>query len=450
MRVYGEFMGEPLRVIYWVDHHRRASKLFTVVFVAVAATVMLAAENPAGSAAAPAAGPVLSDSRASFAAVDVGPQIAAAASDVLPAYAAPTSAPTAPPLAGPTFRTINVSKPGPPAKGEWVDPNRPMPAQPSDWTALKAAGRIAIVGGKIVVLPSGTNPMSDPVTGLALPTVKTLDVSWTRWVVEPPGAGRDEKGTYYNDLSYWKLCGDGAMTVALWYWQQLTGYPNVTGTAGYFVDPYVAQGSYWPRPGPRVALSGKTRLGTYWSGVDNVDSYPAHGRGFMMYLAMAAQPATWKSPGFAVFTQRSQPLYPTYGTDRDNTQAGLNWEVSGHDPSNWATAYYTSANRSDSNLGRDLKSAVMLDVGRDGIPVEVQLDTYYLPNWQSATEGTPHMSHAVSIVGYDNVTGTYTYVDTCGHQCNQRNSNKTGDIHVIAQTQMAQAMQNRVESGFTW
>ncbi len=74
--------------------------------------------------------------------------------------------------------------------------------------------------------------------GWPCPPGATLDTSWTRWIVEPPGYGTDEKGDHYSDLSYWNLCGDGATTVTLWYWQQLTGGPDVTGTAGYFLDPY--------------------------------------------------------------------------------------------------------------------------------------------------------------------------------------------------------------------
>ena len=35
------------------------------------------------------------------------------------------------------------------------------------------------------------------------PQVRTLDTSWSRWIVEPFGYGQDEKGTSYRDLSFW-------------------------------------------------------------------------------------------------------------------------------------------------------------------------------------------------------------------------------------------------------
>jgi len=71
--------------------------------------------------------------------------------------------------------------------------------------------------------------------------------------------------------------------------------------------------------------------------------------------------------------------------------------------------------RFEPTAGRDLQMAVTLDVGRDGVPVVVELDTHGLPNWQAGSK-TPHIRHAVTIVGYDNAATppTYTYIDTCG------------------------------------
>jgi hypothetical protein len=326
-----------------------------------------------------------------------------------------------------------------------------MPAQTYDWLALKAAGRIAIVDGAVSVLPVGADPLVDPSTGLGLPEQRTLDLGWTRWVVEPFGYGTDERGNRYSNLSYWNLCGDGAMTVTLWYWQQLTGHPSVTGTAGYFVDPYVAEAVPWPVRGPSVPVSKGARVGTYWSGSDGVSGFTAHGRGFLMYMAMAAQPATWQSTGFAVFAKDGQPLYPTSGTPRTNIQAGLNWEVSGQNPALWPEAYYASVIRPDPTLARDLTAAVMLDIGRDGVPVVGAVDTFNLPNWQLGT-ATPHIRHAITIVGYDNTADppTFTYLDTCGRQCNNRGGNQNGQIHVIAQSRLVLAIQNTVGSGFVW
>jgi hypothetical protein len=368
--------------------------------------------------------------------------------------------PTATLPSDPTFQPIDVfASPSPaPARGAFpTDPSfaqdsrRPLPVQSVDWLSLKAAGRIALVGGKIVVLSADADPLIDPATGVAVPAKRTLDVSWTRWVVEPPGYGTDEKGNHYANLSYWNLCGDGAMTVALWYWQQLGGFPDVTGTAGYFLDPYAAEGLAWPTSGPTIAVSGGRRLGTYWSGSDVVSGFTAHGRGYVMYLAMASQPATWQSAGLSVFARNGKPLYPTSGTPRTNIQTGLNWEVSGRDPGNWAQAYYASVTRPDPTLARDLTAAVMMDVGRDGVPVVGAVDSFNLPNWQAGS-ATPHTRHAIAIVGYDNTANppTFSYIDTCGRSCNNRGGNTYGQLHVISQADMVLSIQNEVGSGFVW
>jgi hypothetical protein len=361
---------------------------------------------------------------------------------------------------GPTFQPVDVfATPSPaPARGAQptdpsfaLDARRPLPVQSTDWLSLKAAGRIALVGGKVVILDAHVDPLTNPSTRLAVPAKRTLDVAWTRWVVEPPGYGTDEKGNRYSNLSYWNLCGDGAMTVALWYWQQLTGAPDVTGTAGYFLDPYAAEGLAWPARGPSIAVSGGQRLGTYWSGSDGVSGFTAHGRGYVMYLAMASQPATWQSAGLSVFARDGKPLYPTSGTPRTNIQTGLNWEVSGHAASSWTEAYYASVIRPDPTLARDLTAAVMLDVGRDGVPVIGAVDAFNLPNWQAGT-ATPHTRHAVAIVGYDNTAKppTFSYIDTCGRTCNNRGGNGYGQVHVISQAAMVLAIQNKVGSGFVW
>ena len=426
----------------------------TVVIVAVAVLAVLVASNPVGSAAPPSEPPAQGSQWIALDPGGSGNPGAMLIPGVLtadPTLAQPTD--TASPVAmasptpGPTFRSIGVSTTG----TAGTDPNRPLPVQSSDWMALKASGRIALVDGKITVLPAGTYPLVVQATGLPVAAKKLLDVSYTRWIIEVPGVGRDEKRTYYRDDSYWKLCGDGAMTVALWYWQQLTGHPNVTGTAGYFLDPFAAQGAWWPRPGPRVAVSGRTRLGTYWSGSDKVSGFTAHARGFEMYLATQAKPATWKSPGFAVFASNGKPVYPSWGTNRATIQAGLNWEVSGHDPSAWGTAYYTTVIGSDPYFAHDLNAAVMLDVGRDGVPVVAAVDRWFLPNWKHGA-ATQHLDHSIAIVGYDNKANppTYTYTETCGHACNQVYANRNGDIHVIPQAQLVLAMRYRSGAGFIW
>jgi hypothetical protein len=167
---------------------------------------------------------------------------------------------------------------------------------------------------------------------------------------------------------------------------------------------------------------------------------------------METQPATWQSTGIAVFADgNGNPLYPTRGASRGNIQAGLNWEISGHDAATWTEAWYASVSKADPTLARDLQMAVMLDVGRDGVPVVAAVDTYDLPNWQAGTS-TPHTRHAVAIVGYDNTADppTFSYIDTCGRSCNSRGGNGYGQVHLIAQSAMVASITDDVGSGFTW
>ena len=455
---YGAVMGEPNVVGKRTRRRTLITGVPAVAVALVASIAILAAGTPVGSAAPANQWPasVLDDAASSGLVsgtliFDTGPETPAATATVAVAVATATATATATRSAGPTFKPLAVLTSAPGPKGQGPDPSRPIPAQSRDWLALKAAGLVAIVDGKVTILPTDANPLVIPSTGLPVPATKMLDVSWTRWVVETLGVGHDEKGSYYHDLSYWKLCGDGAMTVALWYWQQLTGHPNVTGTAGYFLDPYVAQGASWPKPGPTVPRKGGRNLGTYWSGMDTQNGYMAVGRGFEMYLATAAKPAGWTSPGLAVFAAAGKPLYPSTGTDRSTVQVGLNWEVSGHDASTWTTAYYASVVRSAPFLGHDLNSAVMLDLGRDGVPVVAAVDSFYLPNWANDS-ATKHAGHSIAIVGYDNKANppTYSYLDTCGHACNPRSANREGRIYVIPQSRLALAMKYTSGAGFVW
>ncbi|MGZ6314471.1 MAG: hypothetical protein ACXWNI_02450 [Candidatus Limnocylindrales bacterium] len=407
-----------------------------------------------------------------------GPAAAATISESARAIASPTASPadvalaTASPTASPAgsgFQPIDMFAPYPAVSIRSANPSlhpdfqptdrpynpseaRPAPAQPVDRLTLKAYGRLALVDGRIVTLGPTVDPMLMPGTGLSVPQSRRLDLTWTRWVVEPPGYGVDEKGNRYSNLSYWNLCGSGASTVALYYWQQLTGRPNVTGTEGYFLDPYAAEGVPWPSPGPALPSSGGKLVGTYWSGADSVSGFTAHGRGMVMYMAMNSQPPTWSATGISVWAAADgTPYYPTRGASLDAIQSGVNWELSGHDTAAWADSWYGTVNSWDPTLARDLKVAVMLDVGRDGVPVVAAIDTFDLPNWQKGAS-TRHLRHAVSIVGYDNTANppTFSYLDSCGRSCNAAAGNQNGGIYVIPQSQMVTAIQDAVGIGFTW
>jgi hypothetical protein len=373
---------------------------------------------------------------------------------------APTASPTPSPTPAVTFQPIDVwATPTPtPSEGalptdqiEVPAPRRPLPTQSADWLAVKAAGRLALIDGQPTVLLPNADPLMMPRMGQPVPAARTLATDYARWIIEPLGRGRDANGNEYEDDNFWNFCEVGASTVALYYWQQLNGHPNVTGTSGHYIDPYKAEGVAFPSPGPSLPMEGEEVLGTYWTGEDHVNGYTAYARGFQLYLAMKMQPPGWKSTGMAVFAADGKPIYRTWGAPRTNVQVALNWEASGHDRTNWANFWYTGVTRFEPTFARDLQMAVTLDVGRDGVPVIAQLDTYTLPNWQNGTR-TPHTIHAVAIVGYDNTANppTYTYLDTCPRVCNSRPGNHNGGVYVIAQDQMVAAIQGPVGSGFVW
>jgi hypothetical protein len=333
------------------------------------------------------------------------------------------------------------------------DPSRPTPVHASDWLALKAGGLVALVDGRIVALPVNADPLTVPASGKLVPASYTLDVAWTGRIVEPPGYGTDEKGNRYSNLTYWNLCGPAAATVVLYYWQQLVGHPNITGTSGYFLEPYAAAGVAWPSPGPTVAVSGGgARLGTYWSGRDTLSGYVANGRGFVMYMAMNVQPPGWLATGVDVFTSSDGgPMYPTRGASPRGIAVALNSEIAGPNAAGWADTWYVYVTKGDPTLATDLHEAVEMDVGRDHVAVVAAADTHELPNWQAGS-ATPHTRHAISIVGYDDAASppTYTYIDTCGLSCNGRAGNTNGGTHTISQAAMVQALLDIAGIGFVW
>jgi hypothetical protein len=418
---------------------------------------MLAFAVGLAGACAGTADPTVTDSSPSIAGSLADPLFAPPTARATPS---PTPTPTPTPTPMPTSGFVPIDVFSGPSSGPGsasffgyagFDSRRPAPAQSEDWLTAKSLGRVTLAKGTVTLLDSVTDPTLTA-GGKPIPEARMLATSWTKWIVEPPGYGHDEKGTHYTNLTYWNLCGPGAATVALYYWQQLTGRPNVTGTKGYFLDPYAAEGASWPSPGPAVAMSNGRPVGTYWSGTDTVNGFTARGRGFLMYMAMEVQPATWQSTGITVFADGDgNPLYPTRGASRANIQTGLNWEISGHDAATWTEAWYAPVSKADPTLARDLQTAVMLDVGRDGVPVVAAVDTYDLPNWQ-AGGSTPHTRHAIAIVGYDNTASppTFSYIDTCGRSCNSRGGNGYGQVHVIAQSAMVASITDDVGSGFTW
>jgi hypothetical protein len=121
----------------------------------------------------------------------LAPTPAAATFEPLDLFATPS----APPARG-ALPTDQVGSPA---------PRRPVPAQSAEWLRLKAAGRIALVDGQVVVLGAGVDPLLNPGTGLAVPAARSLETSYARWIIEPLGYGSDAKGNRFTDQNLWNL-----------------------------------------------------------------------------------------------------------------------------------------------------------------------------------------------------------------------------------------------------
>jgi hypothetical protein len=278
--------------------------------------------------------------------------------------------------------------------------------QDPTWVAAKAAGRVVkSKSGSVSILAAGMSPA-------AVPASAYLDTSVTSRIIEPEGRNYDDHhqpSGGITDQNYWRLCGPGAVTVALWYWPTQS---DVTGWVGTFTEPY-----------------GPERYTTYWAGSDTggsgdtSDGYSSVGRGYIMNVAMVQQPPDYSTPGLDTFT-----TYPQGGAIISDARDMLNWQASDHDQTHWSTWFYaTVPNKTESLTAAHLLSNVETDIATDGVPVVVALNTYlnsstHLPNWSVS------LGHSVTIVGYNNSNGTYRYTDTCGVHCEGGTNGGTHDV----------------------
>ncbi len=248
-----------------------------------------------------------------------------------------------------------------------------------------------------------------------------LDTSVVSQIVEPEGSGHDDKGTYYNDQSYWNFCSPGAVTVALYFIKpdNVVGWP-----AGYFKEPAYAGSCNFPSNG------------TYWESDESASGYHTFGRAYLMHLALEVDPPSYAEPGLVAFSS-CKCTGSFLVDDRD----ALNWEGSEH-ATNWKDFHYKIQSMSGFTAAK-LHSDVKQDIDQ-GFAVVAAVDTGYLANWKGVS-----LSHAITIVGYDDAAATYSYTDTCGTRCNKSGHGKNGGVWTIAQDVMVQAIKGD-DSGYVW
>lgn len=273
---------------------------------------------------------------------------------------------------------------------------------------LKEQGRLATRVG-----PNGLrSTIVQPQRISAPPSALNLATRDTARIVEPPGWGRDDRGRDYADANYWNICAAGAATVAASYF-----IPDPLRLSGAFREPY----------GPYAVT-------TRWdqADVDATLGFVAKARAHMLFMAMEVRPPSFDRPGIDDFS-----TYPTRGGSPQAIRDAVNWEISGHLPGGrWATYFYfIKENSGPSFTEARLNADIVADIAGAGAPVIAVVDADYLPNWPDLARP---LHHAITIVGYDNVGDTYTYLDTCGRQCG---STSNGGTHQISQAKLFKAIQ---------
>ena len=241
----------------------------------------------------------------------------------------------------------------------------------------------------------------------------------------PGGSSADDHNHLYNSIEngvasnqdFFDLCGPGATDIALDFWP---APPNLLENYAY--DPDYDTYVFNTKP-----QTNGTSLQTYWNGLRM--------RGYMTYLAWKTQPPDWPTAGMM-----DTSTFPSNGVTEYDVLEALNWEASGKNVNGWQNYFYTLTwwnNSSSAELNND----VTVDVGNSHIPVVAEVDASLLPNWKGASG---LIKHQIAIIGYDNVHGTYTYVDTCASftKCNYNPVLNKDNHHIVPQAQMWQAIRS--------
>jgi hypothetical protein len=288
-----------------------------------------------------------------------------------------------------------------------VLPPEPGSGQDQAFVIAKEQGRVRVhPDGRVEIL--STAPVVSYASNFQLDTTTGTGKFW-----EPQGSGTDNAGIPYTDNNYWNFCGPGATAVTLWYWP-----------AGNIFDTTIATQPYTE---PNASLSIKAT--TTWAATDAVSK----GRGAIMYLAEkelpkpGGTPLPWAHPGVIDWTSS----YPNDGTPVDRIRDALNWEISGGTATPLSTGPYAWVPYTSSLTQGALHTDVQRDIAGQGTPLVANVATssgrYNLPNW--GKRGS--VNHSITIVGYDDAKGTYTYIDTCGPGCN--NSGAAAGVYTVSQ-----------------
>jgi hypothetical protein len=312
-------------------------------------------------------------------------------------------------------------QPGVPISGNSHATPRHYASQSAAWLARKHQFQILRPGIHRPACVGSCNPPPDSYT---------LDESVVSTTLEPSGNPRmswpstpqvsatqetdygynvDDADVLYSNKNMYGLCGPGALTNALSYW----GAPVTSNGKHLFTDISVKN-----NPTPAAAWSANEQ--TTWNDVSYGDISPRYNnehitptahRSYMMYIAWLSNPNGEWRPDSGVMDDFN---YPSLGVWLQGAQDVLNWEASGHNVNTWSDFFYTVQWDANNNPGGgtqvQLLSDVETDLWYDHVPVVAEVNANMLPNWPSS--GSTY--HLITIIGYDNTTNQYTYVDSCG------------------------------------
>lgn len=241
---------------------------------------------------------------------------------------------------------------------------------------------------------AGDTPPSCPSPCTVYPSSFLLDTSVVAQTLEPAKVGKDAAGHAYQDHNMSKLCGPGAAANALYFW----GLTPQQAPSGPYTDPSDSVTTTWDAD---------------------------HNRAYIAYLAWRTQIPGWPQAG--MMDQHD----PSRGVTLYGMRDGLNWEAARHDAAHWHDYFYTVVWWNQSSAD-EFHHAVVDDIASAHVPVIAEVNARLLPNW--SPKGQP-ISHFVTIVGYDDVNGTYVYTDSCGASTGC-GSLKDGGTTTVAQAQM--------------
>jgi hypothetical protein len=318
-------------------------------------------------------------------------------------------------LAALTVAPALAAMPGPPKPGTPIYTNPHIPPktfvkQSAAWLYQKNHFQVRRVSGQVVA-PSLAISNSAPPTAYTLSTNfvdTTLEPSANLLNSEPYDGSLDDAHNGYTNQNMVNLCAPGALTNTLSFWNT----PAASYGTHLFTDLSV-QNNHPSGVTEKTTWSDISYNDIYDYGNEDINSN-AH-RSYMMYLAWLSNPNGEWGVGVSTGVMDSNN-YPSHGAYLQWMQDVVNWEAAGHNTSDWSNFFYTtewhydSKNNTSGGNQATLLADVESDVGVSHVPVLVEVDANKLPNWP----GGSLVKHAIAIIGYDNTSATYTYVDSCG------------------------------------